>query len=309
MDAPVGGIDVARDRLDIHVHPAGANFAVDRTTEGVEQLCERLRPLKPKLVVLEATGGLEAMVARSLTTWGLPAVIVNPAQVRAFAHALGQRAKTDRIDATVIARFAAATNPPVRAWADAETQALADLVTRRRQSVGLIASERQRASQAPSCIRDSVRRVIEALEQEQGVVDRAIDAAVDGSLAWRRKVTLLTSVPGVGPTIARTLIADLPELGSLNGKQVAALVGLAPWTRQSGQWRGRSFIAGGRAPVRTALFMEALVASRHNATLKTFRDRLIAAGKPKLVALIATARKLITILNAILRDGTPWQTA
>lgn len=240
---------------------------------------------------------------------GVPAVIVNPAQVRAFAHALGQRAKTDRIDATVIARFAAATNPPVRARADAETQALADLVTRRRQIVGLIASERQRASQAPSCIRDSVRRVIEALEQEQGVVDRAIDAAVDGSLAWRRKETLLTSVPGVGPTIARTLIADLPELGSLNGKQVAALVGLAPWTRQSGRWRGRSFIAGGCAPVRTALFMGALVASRHNATLKTFRDRLIAAGKPKLVALIATARKLITILNAILRDGTPWQTA
>lgn len=164
MGAPVVGIDVARDRLDIHVHPAGANFAVDRTTEGVEQLCERLRLLKPKLVVLEATGGLEAMVARSLTTWGLPTVIVNPAQVRAFARALGQRAKSDRIDDTVIARFAAATNPPVRARADAETQALADLVTRRRQIVGLIASERQRASQAPSCIRDRVRRVIEALD-------------------------------------------------------------------------------------------------------------------------------------------------
>ncbi|WP_283535292.1 IS110 family transposase [Methylorubrum extorquens] len=309
MDAPVVGIDVARDRLDIHVHPSGANFAVDRTTEGVEQLCERLRPLKPKLVVLEATGGLEAMVARALTNWRLPAVIVNPAQVRAFAHALGQRAKTDRIDATAIARFAAATNPPVRARADAKTQALADLVTRRRQIVGLIASERQRASQAPSCIRDSVRRVIEALEQEQSVIDRSIDAEVDRSLEWRRKVTLLTSVPGVGPTIARTLIAELPELGSLNGKQVAALVGLAPWTRQSGQWRGRSFIAGGRAPVRTALFMGAMVASRHNAALKTFRDRLIAAGKPKLVALIATARKLITILNAILRDGTLWQPA
>lgn len=221
------------------------------------------------------------------------------------AHALDQRAKTDRIDATMIARFAAATNPPVRAPADAETQALADLVTRRRQ----IASERQRASQAPSCIRDSVRRVIEALEQKQRVVDRAIDAAVDRSLAWRRKETLLTSVPGIGPTIARTSIAELPELGSLDRKQVAALVGLAPWTRQSVQWRGRSFIAGGRAPVLTALFMGVLVASRHNAALKTFRDRLIASGKPKLVALIATARKLITILNAILRDGTPWQTA
>ncbi|GEL44836.1 hypothetical protein MEX01_54270 [Methylorubrum extorquens] len=179
MDAPVVGIDVASDHLDILVHPSGANFAVDRTTEGVEQLCERLRPLKPKLVVLEATGGLESMVARALTTWRLPAPIVSPAQVRAFAHALGQHAKTDRIDATVIARFAAATNSPVRARADAETQALADLVTRRRQIVGLIASERQRASQAPSCIRDSVRRVIEALEQEQSVIDRSIGAEVD----------------------------------------------------------------------------------------------------------------------------------
>lgn len=309
MDAPVVGIDVARDRLDIHLHPSGSNFTVDRTTDGVAQLCERLLPLQPKLVVLEATGGLEAMVARGLTTSGLPAVIVNPAQVRAFAQALGQRAKTDRIDATVIAWFAAATNPPVRVRPDAETQFLADLVTRRRQIVGLIASERQRASQAPSCIRDSIRRVIEALEQEQGVVDRAIDAAVNRSLAWRRKETLLVSVPGVGPTIARTLIAELPELGTLDRKQIASLAGLAPWTRQSGQWRGRSFIAGGRAPVRTTLFMGAMVASRHNAVLKIFRDRLIKAGKPKLVALIATARKLITILNAVLRHGTPWQPA
>ena len=186
---------------------------------------------------------------------------------------------------------------------------MADLVTRRSQIVFLIASERQRVSHAPSCIKDSVRRVIEAPEQEQVPIDRAIDTAVDRSLAWRRKEALLTSVLGMGPTIARTLIAELPELGSLDRKQVAALVGLVPWTRQSGQWRGSSLIAGGRAPVRTALFLGALVASRHNAALKTFRDRLIAAGKPKLVALITTARKLITILNAILRDRTPWQAA
>ena len=255
------------------------------------------------------TGGLEAMVARALTTLGLPAVIVNPAQVRAFAHALGQRAKTDRIDVTVIARFAAATNPPVRSRPDAATQALADPVTRRRQIVSLIASERQRASHAPSCIKDSVQRVIEALEQEHALIDRAIDAAVARSSAWRRKETLLTSVPGIGPTITRALIAELPELGSLNGKRVAALVGLAPRTRQSGQWRRGSFIAGDPAPVGTALFMRAMVAGRHNVARKTFRDRLIAADKPKLVARIAAARKLITVLNAILRDGTPWQSA
>jgi transposase len=249
------------------------------------------------------------MVARGCTASGLPAVIVNPAQVRAFAHALGQLVKSDRSDATVIARFAAATNPPIRSRPDVETRALADLVTRRRQIVGLIASERQRVSHAPSCIKDRVQRVIEAPEREQVLIDRAIDAAVQRSLAWRRKEALLISVPGIGPTIARTLIAELPELGSLNGKQVAALVGLAPWTRQSGQWRGRSFIAGGRVPVRSALFMGAMVVSRHNAALKTFPGRLIAAGKPKLVALIATARKLITILNLILRNGTPWHIA
>jgi transposase len=186
---------------------------------------------------------------------------------------------------------------------------LADLVTRRRQIVGLIASERQRASHAPSCIKDSVRRVLEAPEQEQVLIDRASDAVVERSPAWCRKEALLTSVLGIGPTIARTLIAELPELGSLVRKQVAALVGLVPWTRKFDQWRGSSLIAGGRAPVRTALFLGALVASRHNAALKTFRDRLIAAGKPKLVALIATARKLITILNAILRHKTPWQAA
>lgn len=309
MDALVVGIDVARDRLDVHIHPSGAIFTVDRTLEGVAKLGDRLQSLKPQLVALEATGGLEGLVAQGLTAAGLPVVIVNPAQVRAFAHALGWRAKTDLLDAAVIARFAAATNPLVRTLPDAQTQHLADLVTRRRQVVGIIASERQRMNQASAWIKASVQRVVDALEEERAALDRAIAEAVGQCSAWRRKVVLLTSVPGIGLTIARTLIAELPELGSLDHKQIAALVGLAPWTRQSGQWRGRSFIAGGRASVRTALFMGALVAARHNPVLKAFRDRLVEAGKPKLVALIATARKLITILNAILRDGLPWQHA
>jgi transposase len=219
MDDPVVGIDVARDRLDVHVYPSGAILAVARTAVGVAQLCESLLLLKPKLVALEATGSLEAMVAGGLTASGLPAVIVNPAQVRTFAHTLGQRAKTVRIDTTVIARFAAATNPPIRSRPNAEPQALADLVTRRRQIVGLIASERQRASHAPPCIKDRVQRVIAALEQEQILIDHAIDAAVEWSSAWRKKETLLISVPGIGPTIARALIAKLPELGNLDGKQ------------------------------------------------------------------------------------------
>ncbi|KAB1079169.1 transposase, partial [Methylobacterium soli] len=207
----------------------------------------------------------------------------------------------------VIARFAQATRPAIRPLPDAETRFLADLVARRRQIVAMIGAERQRETSAPARVQTSIRRLVKALEKELASVDADIDGAVRGSPAWRAKEDLLVSVPGVGPTIARTLLAEMPELGVLDRRQIAALTGLAPFTRQSGQWRGKSFIAGGRASVRSALFMGALVATRHNPTLKAFRDRLVAAGKPKMVALIATARKLLTILNAILRSSTPWQ--
>ena len=234
-------------------------------------------------------------------------MVFNPAQVRAFAGALGRRAKTDPIDAAVIAHFVAATRPPIRPLPDGETRLLADLVARRRQIVAMIGAERQREKRAPARIARSIRRLVKTLEKELAALDGDIDDAVRGSPAWREKEDLLASVPGVGPIIARTLVAELPELGQLDRRQVAALVGLAPWTRQSGQWRGKSFIGGGRANVRSALLMGAMVAARHNPVLKAFRDRLVAAGKPKLVALIATARKLLTILNAIIRDQTPWQ--
>lgn len=309
MDATVVvGIDVSKQSLDVHVLPSGEAFAVRRDGEGIAALAGRLMPLGPARVAVEATGGFETVVAAGLAGAGLPVVVVNPAQVRAFADALGKRAKTDPIDAAVIARFVLATRPEVRPLPDEATQLLADLVARRRQIVAMIGAERQRETRAPARIRRSIARLVRALEKELADLDREIDDQVRGTPAWRDKEDLLASVPGVGPTIARTLIAELPELGTLDRRQVAALVGLAPWTRQSGTWRGRSFIGGGRATVRAALFMGAMVAARHNPVLKAFRDRLVAAGKPKLVALIATARKLVTILNALVRDHTPWRT-
>lgn len=308
MDAIViVGIDVSKDRLDVAVRPGGEAFFVRRDGDGIAALIERLGPLGPAAIAVEATGGFETVVAAGLAGAGLPVVVVNPAQVRAFANALGKRAKTDPIDAGVIAHFVEATKPAIRPLPDEETQLLADLVARRRQIVAMIGAERQRQKRAPARIARSIVRLVKALEKELASLDHDIDDAVRGSPAWRDKEDLLASVPGIGKTIARTLIAELPELGSLDRRQVAALVGLAPWTRQSGQWRGKSFIGGGRAAVRTALFMGALVAARHNPTLKAFRDKLVAAGKPKLVAIIATARKLVTILNAVIRDRQPWR--
>jgi len=310
MDIIAVGIDVSKDRLDVAVRPSGETFAVERNAAGLERLIERLRPLSPHLVALEATGGFETVVAAALAAATVPVVVVNPAQIRAFAKAVGQRAKTDPIDAAVIARFAEATKPEPRPLPDEATRLLADLVARRRQIIEMISAESQREKRiVVPRLRKSIRRVIGMLEKELSSLDTDINDAVRGSPVWRDKEDLLASVPGVGPGIARTLIADLPELGTLSRKQIAALAGLAPFTRQSGQWRGRSFIGGGRASVRTALFMGALVAMRHNPILKIFFNRMRAAGKPKMVALIAVARKLLTILNAILRDKRPWQTA
>jgi transposase len=310
MDIIAVGIDVSKDRLDVAVRPGGEAFAVERNACGLDRLIERLRQLSPHIVALEATGGFETVVAAALASASLPVVVVNPAQIRAFARALGQRAKTDPIDAAVIAHFAEATKPQVRPLPDEATRLLADLVARRRQIIEMIGAESQRQKRITMPrLSKSIRRVIDMLNKELAELDGDIDDAVRGSPAWREKENLLASVPGVGPIISRTLIADLPELGTLNRKQIAALAGLAPFTRQSGQWRGKSFIGGGRTSVRTALFMGALVAKRHNPVLKAFFDRLVAAGKPKMVALIAVARKLLTILNAILRDNRSWQNA
>ena len=310
MDMLGVGIDVSKDRLDVHVWPDGTAFVVARDGKGLADLVERLRPLAPDLVAVEATGGYETVVAAALAGAGLPLVVVNPAQVRQFAQAISQRAKTDPIDAAMIARFVEATRPALRPLADDAARLLSDLVARRRQIIEMIVAERNRERRTTvRRIKKSIARLVAALEKELVEIDLEIDAGVRGSPAWRDKEDLLASVPGVGPVVARTLIAELPELGTLDNKKIASLAGLAPYTRQSGQWKGKSMIGGGRKSVRSALFLAALVASRHNPVLKAFRDRLVQAGKPKMVAAIAVARKLLTILNAILRDQKPWQPA
>ena len=304
------GIDVSKDRLDVHVLPQDETFSVERNGKGLGELVERLKPFAPDLVAVEATGGFETTTAAAVAGASLPLVVINPAQIRHYAQALGKRAKTDAIDAKVIARFAADVKPDVRPMADEAARFLSDLITRRRQIVEMLQAERQREKRVTvRRLRKSIERLVRALEKELAELDSDIDDTLRASPAWREKEDLLASVPGVGPQTARTLIADLPELGTLDRKKIASLAGLAPYTRQSGKWKGKSMIGGGRKAVRCALFMAAMVAARHNPVLKRFRDRLVAAGKPKMVAIIAVARKLLTILNAIIRDNKPWQIA
>jgi transposase len=304
------GIDVSKDRLDVHVRPVGEAFSIASDAEGVAALIERLKGLGPRLVALEATGGFETVAAGAMASAGLPVVVVNPSQVRAFAQALGQRAKTDPIDALVIARFAEATQPVVRALPDQDVRLLADLIARRRQILQMLVAERQRLARAlEPRLKKSLGRLIRALQKELAQIDGDIDQAVRASPIWRRNEDLLQSVPGVGKIVARTLMAELPELGTLDRREAAAITGLAPFTQASGRWRGKSFTSGGRASVRSVLFLASLSAARHNPQLRLFHQRLIAAGKPKMVALIAVARKLVILLNAILRDQKPWQNA
>lgn len=305
MDRVVG-IDIAKDKLDVHLLPQEEGFSLARSEAGLDELVVRLQGQGVEAIAVEATGGFETVVVARLAAEGLPVIVVDPARVRAFAKAVGQRAKTDPLDAALIARFVQATRPAIRPLPDPATRLLADLVGRRRQILAMIGAERQREKRAPARLRKSIARLLQALQQELSAMEQEIDDTLRGSPLWQHQESLLTSVPGIGQTIARTLLAELPELGRLDRRAIAALTGLAPFTRQSGLWRGKSFIGGGRAGARTALFMGALVASRHNPVLKAFRDRLVAQGKPKKVALIALARKLVTILNAILRDNTPW---
>ena len=281
-----------------------------RDAVGLADLVNRLEALAPSLVVMEATGGFEVTVAAALGAAGLPLAVVNPRQIRDFARASGKLAKTDSLDAAAIAHFAEALRPEVRPIPDEQARLLGELVARRRQVVEMMTAERNRRRQLTSKrLIKSVERLLDALQRELSELENELDDTIRGTPAWRDAENLLTSVPGVGGTVARTLLAELPELGRLDRKAIAALVGVAPFNRDSGTLRGKRTVWGGRASVRSTLYMAALVASHHNPTLSAFYQRLVQAGKPKKLALTAVMRKLITILNAMLRDNRPWQSA
>jgi transposase len=310
MDAQVPvviGIDVSKAELAVAVHPSGEAWTSGTTPGALESCVARLAALQPHLVVVEATGGYELTLVAACAVAQVPVAVINPRQVRAFAQALGRTAKTDAIDAGVLALFGARVQPQPRALPDAETQALAALVARRRQLLEMLHAERLRLTHvATGPVARDLRTHIRWLERRVADVDDEIGGAIQRSPIWRVQDDLLQSVPGIGPTVARTLLADLPELGHLDRRAIAALVGVAPFNRDSGQWRGRRMIWGGRAPVRAALYMAALAATRHNAVLRAFYQRLRAAGKPAKVALVAVMRKLLTIVNAMLKNQTTW---
>jgi transposase len=300
------GIAVAKAQLDIAVRPSGEQWTATNDEAGITTLVARMQTLRPALIVLEATGGREVPLVAALAEAALPVAVVNPRQGRAFARASGQLAKTDALDAQVLARFAEVVHPTPRPLPDAQAQELSALLTRRRQLVGMLTAERQRLDTALPAVQRPIQRHVAWLEQELADLDRTLRAAVHASPLWRAQEDLLRSVPGIGPTTAYMLVADWPELGPLNRKASAALVGVAPLNCESGTLRGRRLVWGGRARVRTALDMATLVATRHNPVIRAFYQRLCAAGKPKKVALVACLRKLLTILNALVRHRTPW---
>jgi transposase len=300
------GIDVAKATLDVVVSTAPTPRQFPNEPAGHSALLAALTAERPTLIVLEATGGYERALTVALADAGLPVVVVNPRQVRDFAKATGQLAKTDRLDAAVLAQFAAQVQPSVRPVPDAAAQELRDLVTRRRQLVDMLGQERNRLPAARGRVRRELQSHIRWLERRVHETDDDLRQSIEQSPVWRVKDDLLQSVPGIGKTVARTLLALLPELGTLDRKQIAALVGVAPLNRDSGEWRGRRQVWGGRAPVRAMLYMAAIVATRHNPILKGLYQRLRTAGKPGKVALVATMRKLLTIVNAMLAHQTPW---
>jgi transposase len=302
------GIDVSKDRLDVFLVPEGEAFAFDNDQEGIDSLLERLATARrPELVVLEATAGYERPVASAIASAGIAVAVVNPRQARDFAKATGRLAKTDRIDAEVLALFASAVSPEPSVLPDEEARALQAILARRRQLLGMLVAEKNRLGMAPEPVAKRIRAHLRWLEKELQRTDRDLDEAIGQSETWGRNEALLRSVPGVGPVLARTLLAELPELGTLTHKRLSALVGVAPFNQDSGKMRGKRAVWGGRAHVRAALYMGALVATRHNPILKEFYGRLLRAGKPKKVALVACMRKLLTILNAMVRDGAVWR--
>jgi len=301
------GIDVSKDRLDVATYPREETWNTTQAPEDIDALARRIKKLKPALVVLEATGGLEMPIAAALSELNVPVAIVNPRQVRDFAKATGKLAKTDRIDAAILARFAQAVRPDARPVPDTQRQELKAILARRRQLIEMITMEKNRLHSAKVAkVRSSIKQVIASLKKQLHGIDDDLDQAIKASEAYRVKDDLLRSVPGVGPVLTSTLIIDLPELGCLNRKEIAALVGVAPFNRDSGKYKGTRRIWGGRVTVRTGLYMGALVAARHNPVIRTYYQRLLAMGKPQKVALTACMRKLLLILNVMLRDQSRW---
>ena len=301
------GIDVAKDWLDVARRPDGEALRVPNDEAAIAALVERLAQWKPAVVVLEATGGMEYPLVAALAAAQLPVVVVNPRQVRSFARATGRLAKTDAIDALVLALFAEAVRPALRPLPDVATRQLSGLVTRRRQVIEMLTAERNRLRAAAPAVRDHIKEHILWLQRSLSDLDKDLGQAIHSSDMWRTQNDLLQSTPGVGPVLSTTLLAELPELGSLNRKEIAALVGVAPLNRDSGTLRGRRSVWGGRSQVRAVLYMATLVASRRNPAIRIFYERLVAAGKPKKVALTACMRKLLTILNAMVRHQSSWR--
>lgn len=300
------GIDVAQATLDIAVVPSGESRRVSHDDSGIEVLVSWLCDLTPTLIVLEASGGLETLLAAALAAAGLPVVVINPRQARDFAKATGRLAKNDHLDAQVLACFAERVRPPIRLLKDAETRELQAWVTRRRQLIGMLTAEKNRRSRARGAMGDHIDAHIVWLEDQLRTINRQLGEAIQQMPVWRERGLLLQSVPGVGPVATATLIAELPELGTLSRRQIAALVGVAPMNHDSGRFHGQRRIRGGRPSVRQALYMAALAGIRWNPAIRTFHRRLRDAGKPPKIAITACARKLATILNAIVREQIPW---
>lgn len=306
MAARFVGIDVAKAELVVAVTPEGQEFTVPNTLEGIEALVQRLHQVQPERIVLENTGGYETLAATTLGAAQLPVALVNPRQIRDFARSMGQLAKTDRLDAGVIAAFAQAVKVPLRPLPDAAARELQAVLSRRRQVVEMLVMERNRLPLAAAPVVPGIRDVIRVLERQLQDLDKDLHQRLRKSPLWQESRDLLQSVPGVGDVTATTVLALLPELGHLNRKAIAKLVGVAPLNRDSGQYRGKRRVWGGRAAIRAALYMAALVGTRYNPVLKAFYQRLVQVGKPKKVALTACIHKLLLILNAVLRTRLPW---
>jgi transposase len=306
---PYVGVDVSKGHLDVALLPSGESLVVSNDEEGFEELLGRFEALRPTLVVLEASGGFERPVAGALAAAGIAVAVVNPRQTRDFARATGKLAKTDALDAKVLARFAEAVRPTPRTLPDAEAREFSAILARRRQIIAMMTAEKNRLGAATSrAVGGRIEAHIRWLEKELGRTDRDLDKAVENNPTFKENEALLKkSVPGVGPVLCRTLLAELPELGSLSPRELSALVGVAPLNRDSGTLRGRRSVWGGRGRVREALYMGALIASRFNPAIKEFYGRLVSGGKPKKVALVACMRKLLVILNAVMRDRAPWR--